>query len=93
MKPWQVQCLYFLVLNAAVQYVTSLEEELSDSIFGKLSTQNGRNNRKRLFIYGFVPLQARVKNLVRSEFVDATDTVLWFMLCVIKPAVGNNLLI
>ncbi|KAM3875874.1 lipoprotein lipase [Diretmus argenteus] len=34
MKGWQVRCLYFLVLNAAVQYVTSLEEELSDSIFG-----------------------------------------------------------
>lgn len=34
MKAWQVRFLYFLVLNAAVQYVTSLEEELTDSIFG-----------------------------------------------------------
>ncbi|XP_059923438.1 lipoprotein lipase [Gadus macrocephalus] len=34
MKGWPVRCLYFLVLNAAVQSVTSLEEELSDSIFG-----------------------------------------------------------
>ncbi|KAM9848628.1 lipoprotein lipase [Aulostomus maculatus] len=34
MKAWQVRCLYFLVLNAAVQYVTSLEEELADSILG-----------------------------------------------------------
>ena len=36
MTGWPVRCLYFLVLNAAVQSVTSLEEELSDSIFGKL---------------------------------------------------------
>ena len=36
MKAWRVRFLYFLVLNAAVQYVTSLEEELSDSIFGEL---------------------------------------------------------
>ncbi|KAG8003659.1 Lipoprotein lipase [Nibea albiflora] len=34
MKAWQTRFLYFLVLNAAVQYVTSLEEELADSIFG-----------------------------------------------------------
>ncbi|KAM6938227.1 lipoprotein lipase [Lycodopsis pacificus] len=33
MKAWRVRFLYFLVLNAAVQYVTSLEEELTDSIF------------------------------------------------------------
>lgn len=33
MKAWQVRFLYFVVLNAAV---TSLEEELSDSIFGEL---------------------------------------------------------
>lgn len=36
MKAWRLRFLYFLVLNAAVQYVTSLEEELSDSIFGEL---------------------------------------------------------
>lgn len=34
MTGWPVRCLYFVVLNAAVQYATSLEEELSDSIFG-----------------------------------------------------------
>lgn len=28
--------LYFVVLNAAVRYVTSLEEELADSVFGEL---------------------------------------------------------
>lgn len=37
MKAWQARLLYFVVLNAAVQYVTSLEEELSDSIFGELT--------------------------------------------------------
>uniref|UniRef100_A0A672ZZI2 triacylglycerol lipase n=1 Tax=Sphaeramia orbicularis TaxID=375764 RepID=A0A672ZZI2_9TELE len=34
MKAWRVRFLYFVVLSACVQYVTSLEEELSDSIFG-----------------------------------------------------------
>nr|XP_020494656.1 lipoprotein lipase-like [Labrus bergylta] len=34
MKAWRVRFLYFLVLNAAVQYVTSLEEELANSISG-----------------------------------------------------------
>lgn len=34
MRAWRVRFLYFLVLNAAVQYVTSLEEELTNSIFG-----------------------------------------------------------
>lgn len=38
MKAWQVVCAYFLVLNAAVQNVTSLEEELADSIFGEFKT-------------------------------------------------------
>lgn len=32
---WQVGCLYCLALSAAVRYVTSLEEELADSIFGE----------------------------------------------------------
>lgn len=32
---WQVGCLYCLVLGTAVRYVTSLEEELADSIFGE----------------------------------------------------------
>ncbi|KAM9385120.1 lipoprotein lipase [Pholidichthys leucotaenia] len=32
MRAWKVVFLYFVVLNA--QYVTSLEEELSDSVFG-----------------------------------------------------------
>lgn len=35
MKAWQIRCLYFLVLNVAVPYVTSLEEKLADSIFGE----------------------------------------------------------
>lgn len=39
MKAWQVRFLYFLVLNAAVQYVTSLEEELTDSILGEFPVQ------------------------------------------------------
>lgn len=39
MKAWQTRFLYFLVLNAAVQYVTSLEEELADSIFGEFKLQ------------------------------------------------------
>lgn len=34
MRACQGLFLYFLLLNAAVQHVTSLEEELSDSIFG-----------------------------------------------------------
>ncbi|CAL1593726.1 unnamed protein product [Knipowitschia caucasica] len=34
MKAWQDRCLHLLVLSAAVHYVTSLEEELTDSIFG-----------------------------------------------------------
>ncbi|XP_056133872.1 lipoprotein lipase [Lampris incognitus] len=34
MKGRQLGWLYFLVLNAAVQYVTSVEEELADSVFG-----------------------------------------------------------
>lgn len=34
MKAWRVGFLCFLVLSAAVQNVTSLEEELTDSIFG-----------------------------------------------------------
>lgn len=36
MKALQVEFLYFLVLNAAVQHVTSLEEKLADSLFGEL---------------------------------------------------------
>lgn len=36
MRAWRVRFLYFLVLNAAVQYVMSLEKELTDSIFGEL---------------------------------------------------------
>uniref|UniRef100_UPI0037E8D38C lipoprotein lipase n=1 Tax=Semicossyphus pulcher TaxID=241346 RepID=UPI0037E8D38C len=36
MKAWRVRFLFFLVLNAAVQYVTSLEEELANSISGNL---------------------------------------------------------
>lgn len=39
MKAWRDLFLYFLVLNVAVQYVTSLEEELTDSIFGELPVQ------------------------------------------------------
>lgn len=35
MKAWQIRFLYFLVLNAAVPNVTSLEEELAGSIFGE----------------------------------------------------------
>lgn len=35
MKAWHIRFLYFLVVNAAVHYVTSLEEELADSIFGE----------------------------------------------------------
>lgn len=35
MKAWHIGFLYFLVANAAVRYVTSLEEELADSIFGE----------------------------------------------------------
>ncbi|KAF7203010.1 lipoprotein lipase isoform X1 [Nothobranchius furzeri] len=34
MRTWQARFLFFAVLNAAVQCVTSLEEELSDSILG-----------------------------------------------------------
>lgn len=34
MKAWLVGFVHFVVLNAAVQYVTCLEEELSDSILG-----------------------------------------------------------
>ncbi|XP_008333524.1 lipoprotein lipase [Cynoglossus semilaevis] len=34
MKAWRIQFLCFLVFGAAVQYVTSVEEELADSIFG-----------------------------------------------------------
>ncbi|CAI5639785.1 lipoprotein lipase [Oreochromis niloticus] len=34
MRAWKVRFLCFVVLNAAVQNVTSLEEELPDSIFG-----------------------------------------------------------
>lgn len=36
MKAWRIQFLCFLVFGAAVQYVTSVEEELADSIFGEL---------------------------------------------------------
>lgn len=36
MNARRLQFVYFLVLSAAVQYVTSLEEELADSIFGEL---------------------------------------------------------
>lgn len=35
MRAWQVGCLYCLVLSAAVRHVTSLEEELADSVFGE----------------------------------------------------------
>ncbi len=35
MKARRVWFLYFLALSAAVQYVTSLEEEVADSIFGE----------------------------------------------------------
>lgn len=35
MKAWQRGFLHVLVLNAAVRCVTSLEEELADSIFGE----------------------------------------------------------
>ncbi|KAI4829125.1 hypothetical protein KUCAC02_023187 [Chaenocephalus aceratus] len=52
MKAWRVRFLYFLVLNAAVQYVTSLEEERSDSILGNfldplkdLFSQNDDSNK------------------------------------------------
>lgn len=34
MKGWQVQCMFFVVLNAILLHVTSLEEEVSDSVFG-----------------------------------------------------------
>lgn len=37
MRAWKVRFLCFVVLNAAVQNVTSLEEELAGSIFGELS--------------------------------------------------------
>lgn len=36
MKAWHERFLCFLVLNAAVRYVTSLEENLADSAFGEL---------------------------------------------------------
>lgn len=39
MKAWRVVFLYFLVLDALVQHVTSLEEELADSIFGEFPLQ------------------------------------------------------
>jgi len=40
MKTWRLRFLYFLVLNvAAVPSVTSLEEELTDSIFGESPVQ------------------------------------------------------
>ncbi|KAM9797221.1 lipoprotein lipase [Syngnathus typhle] len=35
MKAWRVGLLCLVVLNAAVRYVTSLEQELADSILGK----------------------------------------------------------
>lgn len=35
MNAWRSRFLCFLVLNAAVQSVTSLEEELAGSIFGE----------------------------------------------------------
>ncbi|KAI3368796.1 hypothetical protein L3Q82_025782, partial [Scortum barcoo] len=34
MKAWRAGFLYFVVLSAAVQYVTPLEEELTDSVLG-----------------------------------------------------------
>lgn len=37
MKAWQRGFLYILVLNAAVRCVTSLEEEIADSIFGEFT--------------------------------------------------------
>lgn len=39
MRASQVVFLYFVVLNAAVKNVTSLEEELSDSIFGEFPAE------------------------------------------------------
>ena len=35
MKAWHVGFLYFVVSNAAVRFVTPLEEELAPSIFGE----------------------------------------------------------
>lgn len=42
MKAWRVVFLYFLVLDAVAQHVTSLEEELADSIFGEFPLQTSR---------------------------------------------------
>lgn len=35
MKAWHVRFLYFVVSNAAVHFVTPLEEELARSVFGE----------------------------------------------------------
>ncbi|KAF3690952.1 Lipoprotein lipase [Channa argus] len=40
MKSGQVGFLYFLALNAAVRYVTSLDEELADSFLGNFPLEN-----------------------------------------------------
>lgn len=40
MKAWESGFVYVLVLNAAVRSVASLEEELSDSIFGEFPVKN-----------------------------------------------------
>ncbi|KAK5870225.1 hypothetical protein PBY51_024878 [Eleginops maclovinus] len=80
MKAWRVRFLYFLVLNAAVQYVTSLEEELSDSIFG-----NFLDPLKDLFDQNDDSNQTVTKFSLRKPTVPDDD------LCYIVPGKPESL--
>ncbi|KAF3834812.1 hypothetical protein F7725_027370, partial [Dissostichus mawsoni] len=80
MKAWRVRFLYFLVLNAAVQYVTSLEEERSDSIFG-----NFLDPLKDLFSQNDDSNQTVTKFSLRKPSVPDDD------LCYIVPGKPESL--
>uniref|UniRef100_A0A3B4AR93 triacylglycerol lipase n=1 Tax=Periophthalmus magnuspinnatus TaxID=409849 RepID=A0A3B4AR93_9GOBI len=80
MKTWRVRFLYFLVLIAAVRYVTSLEEELADSIFG-----NFLDPVKDLFEHREDPNGSLVRFSLRKPSHPDDD------LCFISPGKAESL--
>lgn len=80
MRGCGVRFLYFLVLNAAVQYVTSLEEALTDSIFGNLL-----DPVKDLFEHRDDTNQSLVKFSLRKPSHPEDD------LCYIHPGKAESL--
>ncbi|XP_072295608.1 lipoprotein lipase [Eucyclogobius newberryi] len=80
MKAWIVCFLYFLVLNGAVQNVTSLEEELTDSIFS-----NFLDPVKDLFEHRDEPNGSMVRFSLRKPSHPDDD------LCFITPGKAESL--